>query len=299
MSSSLEVVSDTGKLPYSFTQEVLREVRSLRVYPQIEKLRRNIKNKECLEFLSLVKTVLAAQISMKYAAKGFEEKAGYDRSIASVGRLFDQFSDDKRYNNDHRMYAYYALKKRCDELMQSYLSHLGASPNDVLKMVREESYTIKYMASTQSEKEEAPLPEIASIEIEVVDFNERPGLIAKIRAGTLQLLRNNFDVPRFMLTTQKSSNEQQINNNNNFFRDFSFGLSAAISKTKDLLFNNLIEEKVSVGLAPENTDGEENYLGSLEELLSFESSVEKNISAKRLSKSKAASKKKVTKAPKR
>jgi len=299
MSSSLEITSEIRSLPYNFTQDVLREVRGLRVYLQIERLRRSVKNQECLEFLKLVKTVLAAQVTMKYAAKTFEEKAGYDRLIASFGRLIDQFGDDKRYNNEHRMYAYYALKKRCDELMGSYQKHIKNLSGDSVKLVQEENYSIKFMPTSQSsidDSETSYVDDTTEIVVETINSNKGDGIIAKFVASARQFIGNNFDTPSFKLRTWKNNanhkKEESEDNGNKLCQDYLLNVTSIFSKTKELLFNNLIEERVPILAAVESVDSGASYLEVIDQVMDFESSGISNTRLESPTKSKASSKKK-------
>ncbi len=94
------------------------------MYYELEKLGKNSQKPDTQALLQQIKAVLTAQISIKQQATKREEKMNCDRNIASIARLVTQFADEKKYNQDHRMYAYYALKKRCDVILKSYAQHI-------------------------------------------------------------------------------------------------------------------------------------------------------------------------------
>lgn len=248
----VEVLPDGDKLSQNFTQDVLREVRALSVYSQIEKLRRSAKNQESQDLLRQIKTVLAAQISLKYKAQSFKEKMEYDRIVASISRLVAQLCDEEKYNNEHRMYAYYALRKRCNEIIKSYAEH---SRNERTAMDGEtvdyHGYSIKYLASGLKRNSCAALEKCVTDSVVEIDLGdvEKKNSLSKVTFGIRKFIKDNFDVPAFTISLKEiRARDLSQTERSKLFKELSLSMMGAFSKVKGIIFQPMSVEEVSQDL---------------------------------------------------
>jgi hypothetical protein len=253
---NVEALLDGDKLSQNFTQDVLREVRGLSVYSQLEKLRRSVRNQESHDLLRQIKTVLAAQISLKYAADSFERKMEYDRRVASIARLVAQLCDEKKYNNEHRMYAYYALKKRCNEILGSYSEYLklksSKTAEKAVKVEDCDNYSIKFMADSfqaPSRLDKDSNENNSVIEIDFSDCGDKKRSFSKLTFGIKQFIKNNFDVPAFAISVKKAQDDNELQiKKNRLLEELSSSMVGAVSKVRGIIFQNLVDEENSCDL---------------------------------------------------
>jgi len=119
----------TSKFPdkerFQFSPSILNAVSIMPVFNKIQKLKKLYDpNSKYIRDLELIQSSLAALLSMKKLANQFEEKANYDRQIASICRLMDQIADEKKYDQNHRMYALVEAHKRCNQFLLTYQDSL-------------------------------------------------------------------------------------------------------------------------------------------------------------------------------